>query len=101
MSVWLVWREDCVVDRNPAGQDAGHPDDRWPKSVGQKREEDIFGCTVVLVGNVPVHADANGAQAERDVQEVQIALAVPDRDLQTTPKRRSQNGITFVQLGFL
>ncbi|KAL6252536.1 hypothetical protein RBB50_000255 [Rhinocladiella similis] len=41
------------------------------------------------------------ARAKRNKNEVHVALAIPDRDFETLPNRRSQITIPFVQVGLL
>jgi hypothetical protein len=69
--------------------------------VGQQGDEHLLGRVVVIVGDVPVHADADGGQDEHDVDEVQVALAVPDGDLEAAPHGRPAHRVALVQVGLL
>lgn len=101
LSVRTVGWSDGVADRDPAGEHAGEPDERGPEGVRQQRDQDLLGGGEGFVREVPVNAHSDGGDDEHHVHHVQVALAVPDGDFQSTPHGSAKLRVSFVEVGFL
>jgi len=90
------WREDCVIDRHPAGDHAGQPEDRGPTTVGQKAEEHLVQGIVSL-------EDADGTEGyggddEEDEEEVEDGFATPEGADETADEGRALRGGALIEI---
>lgn len=90
------WRPDGIANGLKAGRQRDEPEHGWPESVGETVDEHLFDTGAV--DDASRRRVGYGAEDKEDVQQVHVAFAIPENDLETAEEAGTELGVALVEL---